>query len=36
MPAAIAFFTTLGTALEGQIPVEGRWVDRLCGLRCLN
>jgi catechol 2,3-dioxygenase-like lactoylglutathione lyase family enzyme len=32
LPAAIAFFTTLGMALEGQSPVEGPVVDRLCGL----
>ena len=32
LPAAIAFFTTLGMALEGEAPVEGPWVDRLCGL----
>ena len=32
LPAAIAFFTTLGMALEGQAPVEGPSVDRLCGL----
>src|ERR671939_2097337 len=32
LPAAIAFFTTLGLALEGEMPVEGPWVDRLCGL----
>jgi catechol 2,3-dioxygenase-like lactoylglutathione lyase family enzyme len=32
LPAAIAFFTTLGLALEGQMPVEGPWVDRLNGL----
>src|SRR5215208_4362405 len=32
LPAAIAFFTTLGMALEGQTPVEGATVDRLCGL----
>jgi len=30
--AAIAFFTTLGMALEGEMPVEGAWVDRLNGL----
>jgi hypothetical protein len=30
LPAAIAFFTTLGMALEGEMPVEGPWVDRLC------
>jgi catechol 2,3-dioxygenase-like lactoylglutathione lyase family enzyme len=32
LPAAIAFFTTLGMAFEGETPVEGAWVDRLCGL----
>ena len=32
LPTAIAFFTTLGMALEGERPVEGPWVDRLCGL----
>ena len=30
--AAIAFFTTLGMALEGEMPLEGAWVDRLNGL----
>ena len=32
LAAAIAFFTALGMALEGKAPVEGPWVDRLCGL----
>jgi len=32
LPAAIAFFTTLGMSVEGQMPVEGPWVDRLNGL----
>lgn len=32
MAAAIAFFTRLGMALEGQVPVEGATVDRLSGL----
>jgi catechol 2,3-dioxygenase-like lactoylglutathione lyase family enzyme len=32
LPSAIAFFTTLGMALEGEAPVEGPWVDRLNGL----
>jgi catechol 2,3-dioxygenase-like lactoylglutathione lyase family enzyme len=32
LPGAIAFFTTLGMELEGQMPVEGDWVDRLNGL----
>jgi len=30
---AIDFFTALGMAVEGQAPVEGQVVDRLCGLR---
>ena len=29
---AIDFFTALGMTLEGQAPVEGAEVDRLCGL----
>src|SRR6201996_2416696 len=33
LPAAITFFTTLGMALEGERPVEGPWVDRICGLK---
>lgn len=32
LPAAIAFFTTAGMTLVGEAPVEGEWVDRLCGL----
>lgn len=32
MAAAIAFFTTLGMELIGQVPVAGPAVDRLCGL----
>ena len=32
LATAIAFFTTLGMALEGETAVEGPWVDRLCGL----
>ena len=32
LASAIAFFTTLGMALEGQTPVEGPLVDRLCGV----
>jgi catechol 2,3-dioxygenase-like lactoylglutathione lyase family enzyme len=32
LPAAIAFFTTLGMAFEGEMPVEGPWVDHLNGL----
>jgi catechol 2,3-dioxygenase-like lactoylglutathione lyase family enzyme len=30
--AAIAFFVELGLELEGEAPVEGRWVDRVVGL----
>jgi catechol 2,3-dioxygenase-like lactoylglutathione lyase family enzyme len=29
LPAAIAFFTTLGMTVEGQMLVEGPWVDRV-------
>lgn len=32
LAAAIAFFTALGTALEGEVPVEGPSVDRVNGL----
>lgn len=32
LAAAIAFFTSLGMALEGKMPVEDPTVDRLCGL----
>lgn len=30
--AAIAFFKTLGMAIEGKAPIEGPWVDRINGL----
>jgi len=33
LPAAKAFFTTLGMLLEGEQPVSGLVVDRLCGLQ---
>ena len=32
LAAAIAFFAELGLELEGEMPVEGRWVDRIIGL----
>jgi len=32
LATAIDFFTTLGMTLEGQAPVEGETVDRLCGI----
>lgn len=30
--AAIAFFVELGMELEGRMPIEGAWVDRVIGL----
>jgi catechol 2,3-dioxygenase-like lactoylglutathione lyase family enzyme len=32
LEAAIAFFVELGMELEGQMTVEGPWVDRVVGL----
>jgi catechol 2,3-dioxygenase-like lactoylglutathione lyase family enzyme len=32
LPAAVAFFTALGLAVEGEAPVEGPWVDRVNAL----
>ncbi len=32
LAAAMAFFGELGMELEGETPVEGRWVDRVVGL----
>lgn len=32
LPAAIAFFTTLGMTREGGATVEGPWVDRINGI----
>jgi catechol 2,3-dioxygenase-like lactoylglutathione lyase family enzyme len=32
LEAAIAFFVELGLELEGEAPVEGRWMDRVIGL----
>ena len=32
LPAAIAFFTTLGMTRAGEAPVEGPWVDRINAL----
>src|ERR1039458_6957788 len=32
LEAAIAFFIELGMELEGKMPVEGLWVDRVVGL----
>jgi catechol 2,3-dioxygenase-like lactoylglutathione lyase family enzyme len=36
LPAAIAFFTTLGMAKEGEAAVEGDWVDRVNGLESVQ
>ena len=33
LPAAIAFFTTLGMTVEGEAPIEGPWVDRVNGIK---
>ncbi len=32
LEAAKAFFAELGLELEGEMPVQGRWVDRVVGL----
>ena len=32
LEAAVAFFVALGMELEGEMPVAGRWVDRIVGL----
>jgi catechol 2,3-dioxygenase-like lactoylglutathione lyase family enzyme len=29
LPAAVAFFTALGMTVEGEMPIEGPWVDRV-------
>ncbi|MGE0640115.1 MAG: VOC family protein [Thermoanaerobaculia bacterium] len=33
LDAAIAFFTELGLALEGRMPIEGEWAGRVTGVR---
>jgi catechol 2,3-dioxygenase-like lactoylglutathione lyase family enzyme len=32
LAAAIAFFTVLGMTREGEMPIEGPWVDRVNGI----
>jgi len=32
LAAAIAFFTALGMTIDGQMPLEGPWVDRINGI----
>jgi catechol 2,3-dioxygenase-like lactoylglutathione lyase family enzyme len=29
LTAAVAFFTALGMTVEGEMPIEGTWVDRV-------
>ena len=36
LAAAIAFFTALGMTLEGEMPIEGPWVDRVNGLESVQ
>ena len=33
LPAAIEFFTVLGMSVDGQMPLEGAWVDRINGIK---
>jgi catechol 2,3-dioxygenase-like lactoylglutathione lyase family enzyme len=32
LDAAVAFFTELGLALEGRMPIEGEWAGRVTGV----
>jgi catechol 2,3-dioxygenase-like lactoylglutathione lyase family enzyme len=32
LQGAIAFFAELGMELDGEMPVEGRWVDQVVGI----
>src|SRR5438045_8792017 len=36
LAAAIAFFTALGMTVEGEMPIEGPWVDRVNGLESVQ
>ena len=36
LAAAVAFFTALGMTLEGEMPVEGPWADRVNGLESVQ
>jgi catechol 2,3-dioxygenase-like lactoylglutathione lyase family enzyme len=36
LAGAVGFFTTLGMTLEGEMPVEGPWVDRVNGLESVQ
>jgi catechol 2,3-dioxygenase-like lactoylglutathione lyase family enzyme len=33
LATAIAFFTELGMTVEGEMPIEGPWVDRVNGIK---
>src|SRR5690348_1400631 len=33
LDAAVVFFTELGLALEGRMPIEGEWAGRVTGVR---
>ena len=33
LATAIAFFTALGMTIEGQMPIEGPWVDCINGIK---
>lgn len=33
LDGAVAFFTELGLNLEGRMPIEGDWAERVTGLR---
>src|ERR1044072_507231 len=35
-PAAIAFFNKLGRTIEGEMPIESPWVDRINGLESVQ
>ena len=32
LPAAVAYFAALGMTVEGEMPIEGPWVDRVNGM----
>jgi catechol 2,3-dioxygenase-like lactoylglutathione lyase family enzyme len=36
LAAAVAFFTELGMTLDGEMPIEGPWVDRVNGLESVQ
>ena len=33
LDAAVAFFAELGLTLEGRMPIDGDWADRVTGVR---